>query len=179
MFVRHIGYQDYGSTLLPFFSKQTLAHDNLVSCQKRRVTPTPLANPVVDSAFIMAKVEAPVNALQNHNNNAKFPGTGPLKVDMDILMQRCEKNRKQKQKEKPEILKKSDVSNPGTFEGLESGSASSTQGITVCSSPTESLPEVKVAGVSNSIGSQHAGSPCQTTAVSGEFPSLKSRYLDI
>jgi len=68
-----------------------------------------MMNPVVDSAFILAKVELPITAQQNHVNKSKLPGTGPVKVDMDILMQRCEKTRKQKQKEKPEAPKKENV----------------------------------------------------------------------
>lgn len=81
------------------------------SKQKRRVNPTPMVNPVVDSAFILAKVEAPMTTQQNHVNKSKVSGAGPVKVDMDILMQRCEMSRKQKQKEKPEAQKKENIKN--------------------------------------------------------------------
>lgn len=84
---------------------------HVVFSQKRRVTPTPMANPVVDSAFILAKVEAPPTTQQNHVNKSKLPGAGPVKVDMDILMQRCEITRKQKQKDKPESSKKENMKN--------------------------------------------------------------------
>jgi hypothetical protein len=86
--------------------------------QKRRVTPTPTANPTVDSAFILAKVE--VNALPNKSS---FPGGGPLKVDMDTLMQRFGKTGKQKQKEISQALSK-DSSGPWTSNEPGCGPAS-------------------------------------------------------
>lgn len=61
---------------------------------------------------------------QSHNNKVKLAGPGQLKVDMDILMQRCEKNRNQKQKEKPEAVKK-DSFKAWSAEKLETGSRSS------------------------------------------------------
>jgi hypothetical protein len=78
----------------------------------------------VDSAFILAKVETTVGDSQSHNNKVKLAGPGQLKVDMDILMQRCEKNRNQKQKEKPEAVKK-DSFKAWSAEKLETGSRSS------------------------------------------------------
>jgi uncharacterized protein YpuA (DUF1002 family) len=78
----------------------------------------------VDSAFILAKVDTTVGDSQSHNNKVKLSGPGQLKVDMDILMQRCEKNRNQKQKEKPEAVKK-DSFKAWSAEKLETGSRSS------------------------------------------------------
>lgn len=60
----------------------------------------------------------------SQNNKVKLSGPGQLKVDMDILMQRCEKNRNQKQKEKPEAGKK-DSFKVWSAEKLETGLRSS------------------------------------------------------
>ncbi|XP_024372189.1 uncharacterized protein [Physcomitrium patens] len=114
--------------------------------QKRRVTPTPMVNPVVDSAFILAKVEAPVTAPQHYANKSKLPGAGPVKVDMDVLMQRCEKTRKQKQKEKPEVPKKENLKT-WSWDKFDSRSATgSSREASVNNVVTDPRIEVKLAG---------------------------------
>lgn len=96
-----------------------------------------MVNPVVDSAFILAKVEVPSPAQQNHVNKSKLPGAGPVKVDMDILMQRCEKSRKQKQKDRPEAPK-NENGKGWSWEKLDSRLAKS---------PSQELPSDKLAAM--------------------------------
>lgn len=105
-----------------------------------------MVNPVVDSAFILAKVEAPVTAPQHYANKSKLPGAGPVKVDMDVLMQRCEKTRKQKQKEKPEVPKKENLKT-WSWDKFDSRSATgSSREASVNNVVTDPRIEVKLAG---------------------------------
>lgn len=129
-----------------------------------------MVNPVVDSTFILAKVELPITAQQNHVNKSKLPGAGPVKVDMDILMQRCEKTRKQKQKEKPEAPKKESMKT-WSWEKLDSrlGTSSSQELSSNNKSAVGSSTEVKFADDAHAEGSAF---PAITPIVSTTFHLL-------
>lgn len=60
------------------------------------MNPTPMESPIVDSAFVFAKVEY---SKQDDSSNFRTRSLAPMKVDMDALMQRCEKR-----KSKPKIV---------------------------------------------------------------------------
>lgn len=125
-----------------------------------------MVNPVVDSAFILAKVEAPITTQQNHVNKSKLPGAGPVKVDMDILMQRCEVSRKQKQKEKPEAPKKDNIKN-WSWEKFESRPAtSSSQGPPSNIAAAGPHTEVKFSGGFDDVHAEGSPFPAITQIVS-------------
>ena len=131
-----------------------------------------MVNPVVDSAFILAKVQAPITTHQNHVNKSKLPGAGPVKVDMDILMQRCEITRKQKQREKPEVSKKENMKN-WSWERFDSRLApSSSQGPPSNFAASEPHTEVKSAGDFDDVHNEGNASPTITQIVSTAFHFL-------
>lgn len=128
-----------------------------------------MANPIVDSAFILAKVESPITAQQNHVNKSKLPGAGPVKVDMDILMQRCEKNRKQKQKEKPEAPKKESVKT-WSWEKLDLRlGTSSSQELPSNNAAVGPITEVKFASGFDDAHAEGSAFPAATQIVSVTF----------
>lgn len=128
-----------------------------------------MVNLVVDSAFILAKVELPITAQQNHVNKSKLPGAGSVKVDMDILMQRCEKNRKQKQKEKPEAPKKENMRS-WSWDKLDSRlGTSSSEELPSNNAAVGPITEVKFSGGFDDALAEVGASPATTQIVSITF----------
>lgn len=75
--------------------------------QARRVNPTPTAIPEVDSSFVLAKVQSSKESEFKTSSNLPMPG--PLKVDMDVLMDRFNKPMNCKHKDKEEAPAEEDV----------------------------------------------------------------------
>eukprot|EP01018_Ginkgo_biloba_P011502 Gb_07520 [translate_table: standard] len=79
--------------------------------QARRVNPTPMAIPEVDSSFVLAKVQSSNASHSLANTNLSVHG--PLKVDMDVLMNRFNRPKNQRNRDRQdsvEDVKESEVS---------------------------------------------------------------------
>ncbi|KAJ7565096.1 hypothetical protein O6H91_02G047900 [Diphasiastrum complanatum] len=76
--------------------------------QTRRVTPTIMESPIVDSAFILADVQQ-LNPVQVTATTRPLR-SGPMKLDMDLLMQRCGKAGKLRSKGKLDLSSRMDKS---------------------------------------------------------------------
>lgn len=75
--------------------------------QARRVNPTPMAIPEVDSSFVLAKFQSSKESQFQTSSNLPMPG--PLKVDMDVLMDRFNKPMNCQHKDKEKAPGKEDV----------------------------------------------------------------------
>ncbi|KAH7434035.1 hypothetical protein KP509_07G098100 [Ceratopteris richardii] len=85
----------------------------------RRVNPTPMECPVVNSAFVFAKVEP------NKQSNSSSPCTlssAPLKFDMEALMKRCDKRRSKHKVSEEKVQKQLMITDKSEHLSFKTGS---------------------------------------------------------